>query len=268
VLYSNEIEIDAADEATEGRTKLVEYAELSRLRSDSGASSRGEVKVTGVETARSESEEASIDEENRATIASMSAAEVAEAQAEIMNRLKPEVLEMLRTRRLKKGLKEHKEDEKRADAESVAITAGLKDGSFPDRKETMKSSLAPAILENSKILDNSLGTEGKKNQEPASQEGIVPQFEQASGWPKFWTERVEAVRLYRFDMEGRLVAIDEAPVQETSGKSFSRTLAYRMLKFYLRVRFVYPLVMLHMSQCLGMCVNMPYGKLRWGKGIG
>lgn len=218
------MEIGAADKIpAEGRSKPVEYAELSRLRSDSGASTRGEVKVTGVETARSESEEASIDEENRATIASMSAAEIAEAQAEIMSRLKPEVLELLRTRRLKKGLKESKEDEKPVDAESVALTPGVNRESFPDRKETVKSSLAPEILENYEIRAGSLDTEEKIKQEPASQQGIVPQFEQASGWPKSWTERVEAVRLHRFDMEGHLVAMDEAPAQEISGKSLSYT---------------------------------------------
>lgn len=217
MLCSNEIGICAADEVTETRSKPVEYAELSRLRSHSGASSRGDVKVTGVETARSESEEASIDEENRATIASMSAAEVAEAQAEIMSRLKPEVLEMLRTRRLKQGVREHKEDEKRA--ESVTITAEVKHESFPDRKEAVTSSLAPEILENFKMTADSVETEEGKQQAPASQQGVLPQFEQASGWPKSWTERVEAIRHHRFDMEGHLVAIDEAPVQETSGKS-------------------------------------------------
>ena len=219
--------IGAADEVTEDRRKPVEYAELSRLRSDSGASSRGEVKVTGVETARSGSEEASIDEENRAAIASMSAAEVAEAQAEIMSRLKPEVLEMLRTRRLKKGLKEHKEDEKLADAEPAT---GMKHESFPDRKDTVKSSHAPDILENRETPKDFLETEEKEKQTPAVQQGIAPQTEQ--GWPKSWTERVEAVRLHRFDMEGHLVAIDEAPIQETSGKSLFHALqAFLVLKF-------------------------------------
>lgn len=201
---------DFEDEGTELRTKPVEYAELSRLRSDSGASSRGVVQVTGVEMARSESEEASIDEENRAAIASMSAAEVAEAQYEIMNRLRPEVVEMLRTRRLKKGSKDHKECEKRADAESVPKNAGVRDGSLP-----VKSSHAPQTLRNPQTAANSLDSEEIKK-EPANEQPVVPKFDQASGWPKSWTERVEAVRLHRFDMEGHLVAIDDVPVQETS----------------------------------------------------
>ncbi|KAG0577827.1 hypothetical protein KC19_5G184600 [Ceratodon purpureus] len=209
--------IKNADEVTEGRSKPVDYAELSRLKSDSGASSRGEVKVTGVETARSESEEASIDEENRATIASMSTAEVAEAQAEIMSRLKPEVLEMLRRRRLKKGSKEHKEDEERADVEPAATTTGVKHESFPERKEAVKSLHASDILENHGTRIGSVDNEGKEKQTPTIQQGIAPQIDQALGWPKSWTERVEAVRLHRFDMEGHLVAIDEAPIQETSG---------------------------------------------------
>lgn len=172
-----------------------------------------------METARSRSEEASIDEENRSTIASMSTAEVAEAQAEIMSRLKPEVLEMLRMRRLKKGLKEQKVDEKRVDVEPTTTTAGVLLESFPERKEPVKGS--PDIPQNRTTLGDSLEPDEKEQQTPAIQQSVALQTEQASGWPKSWTERVEAVRLHRFDMEGHLVAIDEAPIQETSGKSLS-----------------------------------------------
>jgi hypothetical protein len=202
---------NTADEATEIRSKPVEYGELSRLRSDSGASSRGEEKVTGVERTSAESEEASIDEENRATIASMSSAELAEAQAELLSKLKPEVIEMLRKRRLK----EHK----KVDADAAAITPEIKHEPFADGKEVVKSSPAPEPLKNPRVPAHSPDIEEELKQEPASEQGIVPQFEQGSGWPKSWTERVEAVRLHRFDMEGRLMAMDEAPIQETSDTS-------------------------------------------------
>jgi hypothetical protein len=98
----------------------------------------------------------------------------------------------LRTRRLKKGLKEHKEDEKLADAEPAT---GMKHESFPDRKESVKSSHAPDILEDRETRKDSLETEEKEKQTPAVQQGIASQTEQ--GWPKSWTERVEAVRLHR-----------------------------------------------------------------------
>lgn len=221
-MCSSDKELDAADEAAESRSKPVEYGELSRLRSDSGASSRGEEKVTGVERTRAESEEVSIDEENRATIASMSTAELAEAQAELLSKLKPEVIEMLRKRRLK--------EQKKVDADAAAATLEIKQEPFANGKDVVKSSPAPEPLKNSRVPAHFPDIEEELKQEPGSEQIIVPQFEQGSGWPKSWTERVEAVRLHRFDMDGHLMAMDEAPIQETSGKS-PMHLAYHLSRF-------------------------------------
>lgn len=78
VFCFNEIGICVVDEVIEICSKFVEYVELFRLRSYSGASSRGDVKVIGVEMVRFELEEVLIDEENCVIIVFMFVVEVVE----------------------------------------------------------------------------------------------------------------------------------------------------------------------------------------------
>lgn len=203
-----------AGEAPADRSKPLEYAELSRLRSNSGASGRDQINDTGIET-RSKSEEELIDEENRATIASMSASEVAVAQVELMNRLKPDVIEMLRKRSQKKNSKEGKGAEKEVDARPVAMNVVVESDSSPERKEAGKGSNTHEISESGEAPVGALKNQ-EENHAPAPQLDSVPLTVPALGWSKSWIERVEAVRLYRFDMQGHLVAIDEASIQNTS----------------------------------------------------
>lgn len=208
--------LGAAGEAPADRSKPLEYAELSRLRRNSGASGRDQINDTGIET-RSKSEEELIDEENRATIASMSASEVAVAQVELMNRLKPDVIEMLRKRSQKKNSKEGKGAEKEVDARPVAMNVVVESDSSPERKEAGKGSNTHEISESGEAPVGALKNQ-EENHAPAPQLDSVPLTVPALGWSKSWIERVEAVRLYRFDMQGHLVAIDEASIQNTSGK--------------------------------------------------
>ena len=193
------------------------YAQMSRLRSDSGASSRGKVTTTGVELARSGSERETIDAENRAAIASMSAAEVAEAQSELMSRLKPGVLDMLRKRGLKKDGHEPKQEENQK-SPPVAVLGELSDDTSQNLEaETMMLERVEASDDNGTLQESSMQEETRKETPILNEEALVPTGE-GSGWSKAWTERVESVRLFRFDLEGNLVGIDIAPVTNTAGK--------------------------------------------------
>jgi hypothetical protein len=193
------------------------YAQMSRLRSDSGASSRGKVTTTGVELARPGLERETIDAENRAAIASMSAAEVAEAQSELMSRLKPGVLDMLRKRGLKKDGHEPKQEE-RQKSPPVAVLGELSDDNSQNLEaETMMLERVEASDDNGTLQESLMQEETRKETPILNEEALVPTGE-GSGWSKAWTERVESVRLFRFDLEGNLVGIDIAPVTNTTGK--------------------------------------------------
>ncbi len=136
-----------------------------------------------------------IDAENRAVIAAMSTAEVARPQTELMERFKPEVLDMLRKRGLKKVKNRHAED-KRND-ELLLLTTG-----------NVGSSEALQTVESFET-----GSEEKKTLSALSQQlSAVGHNNMGNSVVrvKSWTERVEAVRLHKFDLEGNVLGIDEA----------------------------------------------------------
>lgn len=133
-----------------------------------------------------------IDDENRAAIAATSIAEVARAQTELMERFKPAVLDMLRNRGLKKVKNWHAEDKRN---DELLLTTG-----------TVGSSEALKTVESFET-----GSEEKKTISVLSQQlSAVGHNNMGSSVVKSWTERVEAVRLHKFDLEGNVLGIDES----------------------------------------------------------
>ncbi|GFS34706.1 RPAP1-like, carboxy-terminal protein [Actinidia rufa] len=150
-----------------------------------------EMNTTGIES--------QIDAENRAQLQRMSANEIAEAQAEIMERMTPAVIETLRKRGQNK-LKKQKES-------SSVMAAKGEVGNLQDGKQVITDA-KDSPLYNSDISENvmtatstdtrsGLGCDGMQNLKPGS----------SSLWDS-WSERVEAVRELRFSLDGSVVNND------------------------------------------------------------
>ncbi|GFY94536.1 RPAP1-like, carboxy-terminal protein [Actinidia rufa] len=153
--------------------------------------------------------ESQIDAENRAQLQRMSANEIAEAQAEIMERMTPAVIEALRKRGQNK-LKKQKES-------SSVMAAKGEVGNLHDGKQLIK--YAKGSPSNSDISENvttatskdtrsGLGCAGMQNLRPSS----------SSLWDS-WSERVEAVKELRFSLDGNVVSNDFEQVTMTGNTS-------------------------------------------------
>jgi hypothetical protein len=175
-----------------------------------------------------------IDAENRAAIAAMSAVEVVEAQTELMQRLKPEVLEMLRRRGLKKLSNSHTEHSRSDQFSLTGKKLGHSDDAQPvESVKTGSNETSAQPIESVKTGSNATSAQPVEsvktgNYETSAQpiESVKtgsnetsvlsqdpPVVEQNVGSivaGKYWTERVEAVRLHKFDLEGNLLGIDHA----------------------------------------------------------
>ncbi|XP_057494839.1 transcriptional elongation regulator MINIYO-like isoform X2 [Actinidia eriantha] len=157
--------------------------------------------------------ESQIDAENRAHLQRMSANEIAEAQAEIMERMTPAVIETLRKRGQNK-LKKQKES-------SSVMAAKGEVGNLQDGKRLIKDTKDSPFY-NSDISENvmtatstdtrsGLGCDGMQNLKPGS----------SSLWDS-WSERVEAVRELRFSLDGNVVNNDFERVTMTGDTSTRR----------------------------------------------
>lgn len=135
-----------------------------------------------------------IDDENRAAIAATSIAEVDRAQTELMERFKPAVLDMLRKRGLKKVKNWHTEDKRN---DELLLTTGNV-GSSEALKTVESFETGSEEKKTLSALSQQLSAGGNNNM-GSSVVGV-----------KSWTERVEAVRLHKFDLEGNVLGIDEA----------------------------------------------------------
>ncbi|XP_057500992.1 transcriptional elongation regulator MINIYO-like [Actinidia eriantha] len=153
--------------------------------------------------------ESQIDAENRAQLQRMSANEIAEAQAEIMERMTPAVMEALRKRGQNK-LKKQKES-------SSVMAAKGEVGNLHDGKQLIK--YAKGSPSNSDISENvttatsidtrsGLGCAGMQNLRPGS----------SSLWDS-WSERVETVKELRFSLDGNVVSNDFEQVTMTGNTS-------------------------------------------------
>uniref|UniRef100_A0ACD5UGC2 Uncharacterized protein n=1 Tax=Avena sativa TaxID=4498 RepID=A0ACD5UGC2_AVESA len=130
---------------------------------------------------------AEINAENMARLAGMSAEEIAEAQADILNRMDPALVEVLKRRGREKS-------------------GGRKDAGKDKSNQTSGSAKAPA----SAIPDDHL-TAGEQS---------------AHSW-KSWSERVEWVRLCRFTLDGDILGFQSCQEQQDGKKSHADSVAER-----------------------------------------
>ncbi|PKA59000.1 hypothetical protein AXF42_Ash001093 [Apostasia shenzhenica] len=122
-----------------------------------------------------------IHEENLARVRQMSVEEIAEARTEIMGKMNPTIIEMLK----KKGRNR----------------LGDRESTVPEQKN-----------------GNSLGKEDVETELPANHRGVSELAAMSAGWMstgqgnssswKVWSERVEKVRHMRFSLEGNVLVVD------------------------------------------------------------
>jgi hypothetical protein len=200
-----------------------------------------------------------IDAENRAAIAAMSAVEVVEAQTELMQRLKPEVLEMLRRRGLKKLSNSHTEHSRSDQFSLTGKKLGHSDDAQPvESVKTGSNETSAQPIESVKTGSNATSAQPVEsvktgNYETSAQpiESVKtgsnetsvlsqdpPVVEQNVGSivaGKYWTERVEAVRLHKFDLEGNLLGIDHAGTQMSHSNLLISWLSFHSFWFWMLV---------------------------------
>ncbi|XP_031269938.1 transcriptional elongation regulator MINIYO [Pistacia vera] len=151
--------------------------------------------------------ESEIDTENRAWLQSMSPDEIAQAQAEIMEKMDPALLNLLK-RRGNDKLKKQK------CSSSVLAT----------------NSEAVAIVEENQSIQDAKGSlrfEGDLSHSQRRQDnGLIQNTGQAVGtlW-KAWTGRVEAVRELRFSLDGSVISYDFDPKSESGDNSAQNKLS-------------------------------------------
>ncbi|CAM6083393.1 unnamed protein product [Calypogeia fissa] len=178
-----------------------------------------------------------IDTENRKALFAMSAGEVAEAQAELSQKLRPELLELLRRRGAEKerkrlaertgtvsegrtrpvGLPGHKKDnaepQSSSPAEDIKAVASIQRGVkrmtlSDDRTASKRAEIIRGTTVGPADLLNAAPSFGQQEM-PSSEvpgESIRP-----PPTTDPWTLRVEAVRSMRFDLDGSLVSVVPSP---------------------------------------------------------
>ncbi|KAK3015160.1 hypothetical protein RJ639_005306 [Escallonia herrerae] len=142
-----------------------------------------------------------IDAENRARLEGMSAEEIAEAQAELMKKMNPELI---------KKLKKRGEDKLKMQKCSSSDTASSGQvGNLQDEKTlryAYESDTAPKVMaSDSKDTHEGLDDKFVQNLTPAI----------GGSW-EAWSKRVEAVRKLRFSLDGNVIEADFALVPETA----------------------------------------------------
>ncbi|KAM7479487.1 hypothetical protein LguiA_027700 [Lonicera macranthoides] len=148
--------------------------------------------------------ESQIDAENRAQLNRMSADEIAEAQAELMNKMSPELIQLLKTRgqeKLKKStnVAASGQGAKLQDKDKISVNASTLSESDMSYKLTAVDSTDTEME-----VDNS---DGQK---------LTPHS--GSLWDS-WSKRVEAVRGLRFSLDGNVIDSDFAQVPKTGNAS-------------------------------------------------
>ncbi|KAK6916778.1 RNA polymerase II-associated protein 1, N-terminal [Dillenia turbinata] len=169
---------------------------------------------------RSLSLESEIDAENCARLQSMSPEEIAEAQAEIMQKMDPALLKLLR----KRG-QEKMKNQASTNSDQKAMT---EDGIAQDKSTAIKKGNGSSAAK-SNVSDNATKATSEASQRE-SHNAAVENFSPASPalW-NVWSERVEAVRNLRFSLEGDVIENGNLPLDTTytvdnvSERDFLRT---------------------------------------------
>ncbi|KAJ6692936.1 TRANSCRIPTIONAL ELONGATION REGULATOR MINIYO [Salix purpurea] len=156
--------------------------------------------------------EGEIDAENRSRLQSMSAEEIAEAQAEIMEKMNPELLNLLKKRGQEKMKK------KNVSRSDEAVSSQV-DGIPIENRLLKHSEISPhAGSERSEMMTMNIS----KDSNSGLDNNVLHDFSTTSGclW-NTWSERVEAVRGLRFSLEGTVIADEPETGNITSGDGHS-----------------------------------------------
>ncbi|KAK4477255.1 hypothetical protein RD792_016469 [Penstemon davidsonii] len=141
--------------------------------------------------------ESQIDSENRARLLQMSADEIAEAQAEIMAKLNPELINALK---------------KRAQAK-------VKRQKFSDSEQSEKNlSTVTADSDRTSSHDSVKNVAGEAQTEEGNKASVNTGKENCSLWDA-WSKRVESVRGLRFSLDGSVINSDFAHVSDSGSAS-------------------------------------------------
>ncbi|CAO2813706.1 unnamed protein product [Amaranthus hypochondriacus] len=139
--------------------------------------------------------ESEIDAENRALLERMSKEEIAEAQADIRNRINPELLKILKKRGFKKS--EKLGSSCSSDATDVRTSGIMEVDKHLDKDEDVSAvgtSVIPSLITHSKV-----------DIESRVDEGVQSELSKGSIVWDLWSERVEAARAIRFSFDGNVV---------------------------------------------------------------
>lgn len=145
-----------------------------------------------------------IDADSSALLQAMSAEEIEEAQSDLLGRLRPEIVEMLKrrgTKNLKKGNKEECELNK---GQLLAVK---------DEKKISSSYQNDCIREKQSDMQSSFPN---STQNKANEGGEASSADLLSNEWKIWTDRVEAVRTLRFSLDGNIVELEESATDTRS----------------------------------------------------
>ncbi|THG19869.1 hypothetical protein TEA_014514 [Camellia sinensis var. sinensis] len=165
---------------------------------------------TSINMEESTSLESQIDAENCAQLQRMSADEIAEAQAEILEKMNPAVIEALR----KRG--QHKLKKERVSSLDMAAKGEV--GNLQDEKKLIKDAKCSPLSERdisrdvttAASIDTRSGLSYNAMQNSSSSSGSL--------WDA-WSETVEAVRELRFSLDGNVVENNFAEVPKTGNLS-------------------------------------------------
>lgn len=148
-----------------------------------------------------------IDAENRARLEKMSADEIAEAQAEILERMSPTVIEALRKRGQNKLKKR-----------TGSISKGEVDNMLDDTKLIEGANRSPLyVSDTSHSVTTPASTVTRPGQGYNGLQNLSS--DNCSLWDS-WSERVEAVRELRFSLDGNVVETDFVQVTKAGKTNF------------------------------------------------
>ncbi|KAJ4826906.1 hypothetical protein Tsubulata_006133 [Turnera subulata] len=179
--------VDGMDPVLRERIKRQEQATSSVVSSSSVSNYGNEQGSTSLES--------DIDAENRSRLQSMSAEEIAEAQAEIMQKMKPGLLDLLK----KRGREKLKMQKRSTLGESIDGPSANNSGQDQSYKG---ANVPPAETDSSYgTTKTSQDTRNGMDIDVAHNSGLAS----GSLWD-IWRKRVEAVRGLRFSLQGDIVA--------------------------------------------------------------
>lgn len=148
--------------------------------------------------------ESQIDAENRARLHQMSADEIAEAQAEILEKMKPGLVEVLKKRGRDKLVKQK--------GKTPNLATGHQLGTPLDKTHSDKSPIGAPLSQVGKNSHIATTTPTKDSQRGQDNGGLqMLGTRNSSSW-KAWSERVEAVRALRFSLDGTVLENDSVQV--------------------------------------------------------